>query len=97
MKTLKDTGLPKSFNHWLRVHGIRPRNYTDQWAGKGRRFRINCNGYFQMGDGDFDRWANSVAMSCDIPMNRKDMDKFIASCVEKITEDNFMKETLHAD
>lgn len=30
---------------------------------RGRKIRITCNGDVDIGDGDFDRWANSTASS----------------------------------
>jgi len=30
---------------------------------KGRQVRLNCNGVVDIGDNNFDRWANSIEMS----------------------------------
>ena len=40
-----------------------PYNWQDQ---DGVRYRINCLGQMQIGDFDFDRWANSVAGSVQL-------------------------------
>ncbi len=44
------------------------------FKGHGRRWRINLStGTLQMGDNDFDRWANSVEASEAIPCSKKQM------------------------
>lgn len=81
--------LPKNFNHWLSSRGIRMHSRDKRsrwlkphlyWYGKGREFRVNIFGEFEMGDDDFDRWANSTQISFPLPELRSDMDVIIDRC-----------------
>jgi len=37
---------------------------------RGRKVRLNCNGTVDIGDDNFDRWANSVEMTI-LPQKKK--------------------------
>lgn len=81
MKT-KNT-LPKQWKHWLAAAKLRPygkaydqaRNPVYNFIGRGRHWRINCHGHFQVSEvyEDFDRWANSVRYTIfTTPKTRKE-------------------------
>jgi hypothetical protein len=81
--------LPRSFNHWLSSRGIRIHSREKRsrwlkppvcWYGKGREFRVNMFGEFEMGDNDFDRWVNSTEVSFNIPELRSEMDAILDRC-----------------
>jgi hypothetical protein len=57
------------FRHIARACGLRPewRGSEHYFRGRGHRWRINDCGEFQMCDGNFDRWANSVGVSIPLP------------------------------
>jgi hypothetical protein len=43
------------------------------WHGHGRKWRVNDKNEFQMGDDNFDRWANSVEVSGPCPRNLREL------------------------
>lgn len=57
--------VPKQLTHWLRRLGLNPsgrdRYPFTELKGRGRYWRINCDGIFEPSCAfeDFDRWANS--------------------------------------
>lgn len=62
--------LPKQWLYWARGMRLKPKHL--RWShsgyyleGRGRHWRINAQGHFQISAplDDFDRWANSVAAS----------------------------------
>ena len=64
----RDIRLPKQWLHWAQTMGLKPmgRNMRGRWRGyymigRGRCWRVNDKGYFQVSCpfADFDRWANS--------------------------------------
>ncbi len=61
------------FRHVARCAGLRPETRKSHYhfVGRGRRWRVNNQGQFQMGDADFDRWANSVAISVPAPKTKR--------------------------
>lgn len=68
----KGVKLPKQWPHWARGMRLRQEHGRglSRWfymVGRGRRWRVNNDGEFQIGDGDFDRWANSMAASIAMP------------------------------
>lgn len=80
--------LPKSFAHWCRRHGIRWDGYTGtscrpaHRAGLGdpiRHFRALPHlGLFQVCDGNFDRWANSLGGEVTMPRTMAEFDRALA-------------------
>lgn len=79
--------LPKQWLHWAQKAGLKPE--TPRWEltcfyliGRGRRWRVNCNGDFECSCPTqfFDRWANSRgAIMSGIPRTQKE---FISAVVE---------------
>jgi hypothetical protein len=66
--------LPKQLSHWLSEYGFVRDGWKKSRGGAsfknpktGRRMRINMFYQLQICDGDFDRWANSVGHSVDLP------------------------------
>jgi hypothetical protein len=68
--------LPKQTRYWAEKHGFTlngygPRNWRKGiWAchkKTDRRIRINTVSGFQICDGYFDRWANSVGATMPVP------------------------------
>ena len=61
--------LPKQWTYWLKQAGLKPEG-SSRWRrrnkspfyfkGYGRRWRVISGDVLQVGDNDFDRWANSV-------------------------------------
>lgn len=47
-----------------------------------RRYRVTDRGTFQICDGNFDRWANSVGAEVPIPRNEKEFDQALKSLRE---------------
>lgn len=71
--------LPKQWKYWAKKAGLRPERIRGAgngfyMTGRGRRWRVNCNGQFQCSCliEDFDRWANSRGAEVDgIPQTEK--------------------------
>lgn len=73
--------LPKQWRHWCKLMKLKPegRGYRHRHRyyaliGRGRHWRINMYGEFQMSEKHetFDRWANSLEKSVPMPLNEKD-------------------------
>lgn len=82
--------LPKSFRHWITSAGLSmncsPRTKRNRWSpfsliGRGRHWRVNCNGTFDMSEvyKDFDRWANSREATFDLPKSKAEFIKLVKS------------------
>lgn len=61
--------FPKQWSYWFKQAGLKPegescwRRKNRQplyFIGDGRRWRVVAGNVLQVGDKDFDRWANSV-------------------------------------
>lgn len=68
--------LPKQIYHWSDKAKLQQltnskykRNKIPYWCGRGRCWRINDNNEFQVSVpyADFDRWANSVEKTFEMP------------------------------
>ena len=66
MKNLKYLAKTAGLRQEMRGGGL-------YFKGHGHRWRVNNVPEFQMGDLDFDRWANSVAATGPVPKNKADM------------------------
>jgi hypothetical protein len=73
--------LPKQWADWCKKAGLKPESSgqrQSRWfylVGKGRRWRVNMYGEFQVGAkiADFDRWALSVRFTLPrLPRNKWD-------------------------
>lgn len=55
----------------------------DSWTGvfQGRQIRVNCNQTVDIGDDNFDRWANSVAVNFN-PKKGRFSRQFRRACME---------------
>lgn len=81
--------LPKQWRHWCKLMKLKPEGrykYRHRYfalKGRGRRWRINMYGEFQMSEKEetFDRWANSLEKSVDMP---KTKDEFIIAVKEML-------------
>jgi len=68
---------PKQWKYWLRSNGFKWR-YCDRKWGKyyphrdGRNYRLTHSRMFQIDDGDFDRWGNSVGAEIPMPLTEKE-------------------------
>ena len=82
--------LPKTVRHWFRDNkieieyvdrrGIYGHSRDPRRFGFNRRFRmISTDEFrgFQISDTDFDRWANSVMVTYDIPKSKKEFDAIL--------------------
>lgn len=75
--------LPKQWKYWCRKYGLKPQRYSRSiysWfylEGYGRVWRVNCHGYFEIGDllTKFDRWAlcNPI-ISVEVPRTEKEFE-----------------------
>lgn len=65
----------KNFKFIAKKAGLRQemRGGGNYFIGRGRRWRINDENLLQMGDIDFDRWANSVEVTTFVPNTVKEM------------------------
>lgn len=85
----KEVKLPRNICHWARSRGLvvsyveggtiglrsERKEFTSGIVDRSRHFRILGHiNYFQICDGDFDRWANSVGRTLPIPMTRAEFD-----------------------
>lgn len=84
--------LPKQWKHWLALAKLKTRGRQpwQQWNfyGRGRHFRINCHGQFQVSQKfqEFDRWANSLWVTTEgIPKTR---DEFLARVQQLLARAN---------
>ena len=78
----KTERLPKQVRHWFRKNKIKidhvnsksiyGRSRDPRRFGFNRRFRMIVGVGFQISDTDFDRWANSVLVTYDIPLIEAD-------------------------
>lgn len=88
--------LPKQWKYWIQQSGLalESTNYRGAWTqynfkGKGRHWRINCNGQMQVSCvyDEFDRWANSLSYSSDgVPTTQEEFNlrvKFLLSRAER--------------
>lgn len=73
----RDFKLPKQWMHWAASMHLKPEIKRSKFrgfylVGRGRRWRVNSDGYFQMSEREenFDRWANSVEATANIPTCR---------------------------
>jgi hypothetical protein len=77
--------LPKQWAHWCYRLGLKSTaTYSNmrkwRWTllKKGQRFyRINCLDEFQVSDLDFDRWANSVESTHNIPQTFEEFRRIV--------------------
>ena len=85
----KEVKLPRNIRHWARSRGLvvsyaegdsiylrsERKEFTNGIVDRSRHFRILGHiNYFQICDGDFDRWANSVGRTLPVPMTRAEFD-----------------------
>jgi hypothetical protein len=72
--------LPKQWRNWCEAAGLKPESSgqrQSRWfylVGKGRRWRVNMHGEFEVGAkiADFDRWALSHRVSWRMPKSKWD-------------------------
>lgn len=68
--------IPKQFHHWCEQNHIKlirkKRKNKYYFKGFGRYFRINDINQFQASEpfATFDRWANSIAFTFDMPQTQ---------------------------
>lgn len=82
-KMTQEVGLTivenKNFKFIAKKAGLRQerRGGANYFIGRGRRWRINDQNLLQMGDCDFDRWANSVEVTTFVPNTVKDIIRLV--------------------
>lgn len=87
--------LPKAWFHWLRENGIRPETRRRPYSGfylkgRGRHWRVDCNGQFEVSCpfDDFDRWANSGVAEVPVPATRAGFRQAVADLLAApVTDD----------
>lgn len=78
--------LPKQWRHWCKLMKLKPesRGYRYRHCyyaliGRGRHWRINMYGEFQMSEKHetFDRWANSLEKTAPMPKTKYEFIKTV--------------------
>lgn len=72
--------IPKQLRYWAKRHKILPIGHLHYYVGRGRFWRIDAAGELQVScpANDFDRWANSVEYSFEVPKTQSEFDKLVA-------------------
>jgi hypothetical protein len=70
---------PKDIMWALEAEGVVMDHETHVGTFMGRNIRVNCNQTVDIGDDDFDRWANSVAAEFN-PEKKKFSRQFKRAC-----------------
>lgn len=109
----KEVKLPRNIRHWAKSRGLvivedhfpggfymrsKKKEFIKGTNESQRYFRILGHiNYFQICDGSFDRWANSVGYTLPIPMTRKEFDKALDELVTKADVHPFSEDIVNAD
>ena len=71
--------LPDTWEDWCNQIGF----YAEkpiEFFGHGRRWRVIEN-KLQVGNSDFDRWANSVGREVELPLDSSELQERITFCL----------------
>lgn len=105
--------LPRNIRHWAKSRGLaivsdhfpdgiymrsKRKEFINGTNDRYRYFRILGHiNYFQICDGSFDRWANSVGYTLPIPTTREEFDKALDELVAKAKVHVFDEEAVSDD